>query len=117
MRPGVILGRICGVIRKRCTGREAALSGKTRTPDQHSHFGKCHKKYFQKVACFSSPKNLHLTTTLKHRITTKKPQIYHQKSPQFPAPPSKSLEESAQIHLRTPPEKIFQKSPNQIRRR
>jgi hypothetical protein len=81
-------------------------------PAGYSHFGKRHEKYFKNVAWFSTPQNMHLTTTLEHRITTQKSQIYHQKSPHFPSTPLKKPKESAK-NLSIPLQKNLQKkSPN-----
>jgi hypothetical protein len=64
------------VIRKRCTGREAALSGKTRTPDQHSHFGNSTKIFLKSGMFFVSQKpalNHHVKAPNHHEKTTNLP--------------------------------------------
>jgi putative nucleotidyltransferase with HDIG domain len=65
------------------------------------------QKISLKSGVFFGARNLRLSTTLLHAITTKTPQIYHPKTSYFPGPPRKSPVKSIKTPCKPSPEKIF----------
>jgi hypothetical protein len=73
------------------------------------------EKNLQEVAYFSPLKNLQLTTTFLHPVTTQTPHFYHQKTPRFSLTPFKKPPLKPQKSAAQPlPKKITKTNPPPI---